>query len=51
MIESGQANEAESEKLESQIEEQIQEAVQFAADSPYPEASEAFTDVFQQGTL
>ena len=51
MIESGKAKEAEIEKLESQIEEQIQEAVQFAADSPYPEASEAFTDVFQQGTL
>ena len=47
MIESGKAKEAEIEKLESQIEE----AVQFAADSPYPEASEAFTDVFQQGTL
>ena len=51
MIESGKAKEAEIEKLESQIEEKIQEAVQFAADSPYPEASEAFTDVFQQGTL
>ena len=51
MIESGKAKEAEIEKLESQIEEQIQEAVQFAADSPYPEASEAFTDVFQQGTM
>ncbi len=51
MIDSGKAKEAEIEALESKIEEQIQEAVKFAADSPYPDASEAFTDVFQQGTL
>lgn len=51
MIEAGIVKESEIAALESKIEEQIQEAVQFAADSPYPDASEAFTDVFQQGTL
>lgn len=51
MIEAGKAKESEIEALENKIEEQIQEAVKFAADSPYPDASEAFTDVFQQGTL
>ena len=51
MLEEGKATEVDFEKIEGIVEEQIQEAVQFAADSPYPDASEAFTDVFQQGTL
>ena len=32
--------------VEAAIEEEIQAAVKFAADSPYPDASEAYTDVF-----
>ena len=34
------------EKTEKRVEEKIQEAVKFATDSEYPEASEAYTDVF-----
>ena len=51
MIASGKVKEAEIDALEAKIEEEIQAAVKFAADSDYPDASEAFTDVFQQGTL
>ncbi len=51
MIEAGKAEEAEIAALEERIEAEIQEAVKFAADSPYPDAEEAYTDVFQQGTL
>ena len=51
MIESGKVKEADIEALEAKVEAEIQAAVKFAADSPYPEAEEAFTDVFQQGTL
>lgn len=38
--------EKEIEKIEIKIEEEIQEAVKFATESPYPEVSEAFTDIF-----
>ena len=51
MIASGKVKEAEIEALEAKVEEEIQAAVKFAADSDYPDPSEAFTDVFQQGTL
>jgi pyruvate dehydrogenase E1 component alpha subunit len=34
--------------LEGAVEEEIQAAVKFAMDSPYPDASEAFTDVFAE---
>lgn len=51
MIESGKVKEADIEALEERVEAEIQAAVKFAADSPYPDPSEAFTDVFQQGTL
>jgi pyruvate dehydrogenase E1 component alpha subunit len=40
------AKEAEVSKLESKVEAEIQAAVKFAVDSPYPDVSEAFTDVF-----
>lgn len=40
------STEAEVEKIENKIEEEIQEAVKFAAESPYPDVSEAFTDIF-----
>ena len=48
MIESGKVKEADIEALEERVETEIQAAVKFAADSPYPDPSEAFTDVFQQ---
>lgn len=51
MIEAGKATAAEFEALEAKIEAEIQEAVKFAVDSEYPDASEAYTDVFQQGVL
>ncbi len=51
MIESGKVTEAEVSALEEKIEAEIQESVKFAADSPYPDAADAFTDVFQEGTL
>ena len=34
------------EKLEAEVEAEVQAAVQFAKDSPYPDVSEAFTDLF-----
>lgn len=40
------STETEVEKIENKIEEEIQEAVKFAAESPYPDVSEAFTDIF-----
>ena len=40
------ASEAEIIKIENEIEKEIQEAVKFAAESPYPDVSEAFTDIF-----
>lgn len=51
MIESGKVKEAEVSALEEKIEAEIQKAVKFAADSPYPDAADAFSDVFQEGTL
>ena len=51
MLEAGKATEEEFAALEAKIEEQIQAAVKFAVDSEYPDAEEAYTDVFQQGTL
>lgn len=51
MIKAGKVDEAEVAALEEKIEAEIQEAVKFAADSSYPDAAEAYTDVFQQGTL
>lgn len=46
MIASKKVTKKEIETLEASIEEQIQEAVKFAADSDYPDAAEAYTDVF-----
>ena len=46
ILQDGRFKENELTTLEQQVETVIQEAVQFAADSPYPDASEAFTDVF-----
>lgn len=51
MLEAGKATEEDFAAMETKIEEQIQAAVKFAVDSEYPDAEEAYTDVFQQGTL
>lgn len=51
MIEAAGIDEKEITALEERVEEEIQAAVKFAADSPYPDPEEAFTDVFQQGIL
>lgn len=40
------ATKADFEKIEKVIDEEIANAVQFAQDSPYPDPSEAFTDIF-----
>ncbi|MGF6376043.1 pyruvate dehydrogenase E1 component alpha subunit [Clostridiales Family XIII bacterium PM5-7] len=51
MIAEKKATKKAIEALEAKIEEEIQEAVRFATDSEYPDAADAYTDVFQQGTL
>lgn len=51
MLEAGKATEEEFAALEAKVEAEIQAAVKFAVDSEYPDAEEAYTDVFQQGTL
>lgn len=51
MLEAGKATEEEFTALEAKVEAEIQAAVKFAVDSEYPDAEEAYTDVFQQGTL
>lgn len=33
-------------KIEEEVEKEVREAVQFAIDSPYPDPSEAYTDIF-----
>ena len=51
MIDAGKADEAEISALEEKVEAEIQAAVKFASESPYPDAQEAFDDVFKEGTL
>ena len=46
MIKENVLSKTEFSKLENKVEEEIQEAVKFAADSPYPDISEAYTDIF-----
>ncbi len=46
VIEAGKATAEDFDALEARIEEKVQEAVKFAADSDYPDPSEAYTDVF-----
>lgn len=48
LAESGQADKAELEALNRSVLDQINAAVDFAFDSPYPELSEAETDVFAE---
>lgn len=51
IIKSKKATEKEISALEATIEQEVQAAVKFAAESDYPDASEAYTDVFMEGTL
>ena len=46
LIQEGKATVEEFSQLEAKVEGVVQEAVKFAADSDYPDASEAYTDVF-----
>jgi pyruvate dehydrogenase E1 component alpha subunit len=41
------ATEAELEKMEEAIIETVNKSVEFAENSPYPDASELFTDVYE----
>ena len=51
VLKAGIASEEDFDKLDRLVEDEIQAAVQFAVDSEYPPAEDAYTDVFQQGTL
>lgn len=51
VLKAGIASEEDFDKLDRLVEDEIQTAVQFAVDSEYPPAEDAYTDVFQQGTL
>ncbi len=51
VLKAGIADEEDFAKLDRLVEDEIQAAVQFAVDSEYPPAEDAYTDVFQQGTL
>lgn len=46
VLEAGLAEEADFEAIETAVEDEIQAAVKFAAESEYPDAAEAYTDVF-----
>lgn len=51
VLKAGIASEEDFDKLDRLVEDEIQAAVQFAVDSEYPPTEDAYTDVFQQGTL
>ncbi len=46
LLEQGIATQQEIDRMEDEIKEQIQEAITFARESPYPEPSELFEDMF-----
>ncbi|WP_224999726.1 pyruvate dehydrogenase (acetyl-transferring) E1 component subunit alpha [Cesiribacter sp. SM1] len=48
ILEKGYATEADLEKISDKIKEQVAESVNFAEESPWPDASEAFIDVYVQ---
>ncbi len=48
ILEKGIATEEDLEKIEEQIKAEVADAVEFAENSPFPDPSEAFTDVYQQ---
>ena len=51
VLKEGIAAEEDFAKIDEKVEKEIQNAVKFAVDSEYPPAEDAYTDVFQQGTL
>ncbi len=48
ILEKGIATEADLEQIEADIKVEVADAVEFAENSPFPDPSEAFTDVYQQ---
>lgn len=46
VIEAKIATEKDFQKIEDAVEKEVQAAVKFAADSPYPDPSEAYTEIF-----
>lgn len=48
ILEKGIATEADLEQIEAEIKEIVADSVEFAENSPFPDPSEAFTDVYQQ---
>jgi pyruvate dehydrogenase E1 component alpha subunit len=42
------ASEKQLEEIESQVEEKVQQAVDFAEESPWPDVSELYTDVYEE---
>lgn len=48
ILEQGFATEAELEKISDRIKEQVAESVKFSEESPWPDAEEAFKDIYQQ---
>jgi pyruvate dehydrogenase E1 component alpha subunit len=48
ILENKMASQAELDAIEETIKEKVAAAVKFAEDSPYPEASESYTDVYVQ---
>jgi pyruvate dehydrogenase E1 component alpha subunit len=42
------ASEADLKEIDKKIKEEVEDAVQFSEDSPWPEASEAYKDVYAQ---
>ena len=51
VLKAGIASEEDFDKLDRLVEDEIQAAVQLEVDSEYTPAEDAYTDVFQQGTL
>ena len=51
MLAAKKATEKDFAAIEAKVEEEIQAAVKFAVESDYPDAEDAYKDVFQQGTL
>ena len=48
ILENKYATEEDLQAIDDKIKAQVQESVEFAENSPYPEASELFTDIYVQ---
>jgi len=48
ILERKYATEADLKKIDDKIKDQVEESVKFAEDSPFPDAKEAFTDIYMQ---